>query len=246
MSKGNLDKYLSIYQNKCELPGIGGEVTFSPLTTNDVKKLLVYEDSEDPIIGEEILDNIIQSAVSSDIDVDSLYLQDRYFLFFEIRKATKGTKHSYQYQCPQCNNQSLQQIDLENIKSYSLDTDYSGEVKILNGNVTLTMDHILRKEQKEGFKNLKLKGLSPTAVQVELVLNSLAQGIKQIQTPEGVEDLTFQEKVEFIEKLPSPEYDTINKWFEDNKFGLDLVNDVTCPHCGHERKSEVSLQNFFS
>ena len=56
-------KYLNVHEFEAILPGSGEKVKFKPLTTAQIKKLLVYGDDESPLILEQALDDIINSAV---------------------------------------------------------------------------------------------------------------------------------------------------------------------------------------
>ena len=52
-------KYLNVYQFEITLPGTGELIQFKPITTGQIKKLLVYEDSENlNIIGKAVDEGI--------------------------------------------------------------------------------------------------------------------------------------------------------------------------------------------
>jgi hypothetical protein len=89
----NFQKHLDVYEKIVDLPSSGEKIKIKPITTNQMKKLLVYENESDPIFGEKILDEILNFSVVNK-DVKELVLQDRYFLFIEIRKLTKGSVHT--------------------------------------------------------------------------------------------------------------------------------------------------------
>ena len=92
--------YLNVYEFNTTLPGSGEEVTFRPITTGQLKKLLIYENETDPMVIEGALDDLISSCiVNEDFNINDLYLQDRFFLLVEIRKKSKGENYSFQYNC---------------------------------------------------------------------------------------------------------------------------------------------------
>jgi hypothetical protein len=207
----NLKKYLDIYKTTVKLPGSGEQVEISPLTTNDIKKLLVYEDQPNFILGEKIMDDILLESTESKIDIHNMYLNDRYFLFLEIRKITKGTEYSFQISCPQCGNQSVQTIDLNKIKVNTAVNDRESEVKILDDKITLHLDYVTRKEQFESFKELNLEGMNERQQRVELELAQFALHVKKIVTPEGEEKLSFKDKIEFLGELKDSEFEGIQE-----------------------------------
>ena len=83
-------KYLNVYEFETTLPGSGVTIKFKPITTGQMKKLLVYENETDPSMVEEAMDELINSSVSTEgFDVKDVWLQDRFFLLVEIRRKTK-------------------------------------------------------------------------------------------------------------------------------------------------------------
>lgn len=244
----NYEKYLQSYSFNTILPGSKEEIFFRPLTTNDLKKILIYENQQDPLVGEEILDQVITNVVSNEgFDVNKLYLQDRYFLFIELRKATKGTKHSFQHTCNDCGSQSIQKVDLENdlgVNNLDLDS-VEKELDLMSGNIKLEMGFPTREEQKKAFKTIPKK-LSNTQKQVEMLISDMASSIKKIITPEGEEDdVPIEKRMEFVGNLPGQEYDKITEWYNNNHFGIDLNVNIVCPHCGNNETKQVPLDNFF-
>lgn len=239
----NYQKYLETYKYSTELPSNNQVIEFRPLTTNDMKKLLVYENQKDPLLGEDILDSIINEVVLvENFNVEDLYTQDRYFLFIELRKATKGSKFTFPYTCSGCKNQSIQSIDLNNLTVKKMEMT-SEEVELLDGNIKLQMGFSTRKEQKDAYKTINKK-LRPTEKQVEMVLADISCSIKAIVTSEGIEEPPIEAKMDFIGNLPASEYDKITKWYRDNDFGIDLNITIYCPDCGKEETTQVPLNNF--
>jgi hypothetical protein len=244
MSEFNFQKYLKTYTNRIILPGSKEEIEIRPLTTNDMKKLLVYENEKDPLVGEKVLDQIINDAViSEDFNIEDLLLQDRYFIFIELRKLTKGSTYNFTYTCKNCKNQSLQTIDLDTIKVIQKE-DYQKELSLMDGNIKLEMGYVTRKEQKEAYSIID-KNLKQTQKQVEMILSDIACSIKSISTKEGKEEIPIKVKMELIGNLPGKEYDKIKDWYTENNFGFDFNVEIICPHCGHTENIDVPLDNFF-
>lgn len=242
----NFTKYLNVYEKTVTLPGSKEEVKIRPLTTNQVKKLLVYENETDPIIGEQILDDIIRFCVIDEtFDIGGLYLQDRYFLFIEIRKFSKGSLHTFEMICPQCKSQSIQKINLDDLKVINLEEDKIEKTLTILNVLKLNMGFIKRKDQIEAYKTIK-KGLSTSKKHVEMGLANMALSIQSIETPDGIdENLGVDLKMEFVGSLPTLEYEKLKAWFTENDFGIDLTITKKCPHCGHESNDNMPLTNFF-
>ncbi len=109
----NFKRYINVYEFETVLPGNGKTVKFKPISTGQIKKLLMYENAEDQAVIETALDEILAGCVlGEDFKTDNLYLQDRFYLLLEIRKATKGNTYQFQTVCPSCSSQSLQTVNL--------------------------------------------------------------------------------------------------------------------------------------
>lgn len=240
----NFQKHLNVYEKTVELPSSGEEVKIKPITTNQMKKLLVYENESDPIMGEVILDEILNFSLI-DRDVKDLILQDRYYLFVEIRKLTKGTSHTYSTDCPKCKSPNIQTIDLNKLIVNKPNKEADKFVTVLNGELKLNLEFPTRGLQIEGYNQIDPK-LSPSEKQVEMILANLAQSIVSIESSTGIdENIPVKDKMKFVGDLPGIDYDTIKNWFDENDFGIDLVIETKCQYCKFTNKHTLPLTNFF-
>jgi len=116
-------RYLNMYVFESELPSDGSIVKYKPITTGQIKKLLLYETADDTDTIEEALDDLINECViyPENFDVKSLYLQDRFYLLVEIRRATKGSHYTFQTKCPKCDSQTMHSINLGDLPLKKLD-----------------------------------------------------------------------------------------------------------------------------
>lgn len=195
MSEKNFKKYLNVYEFESELPGTGEVVKFKPLTTNQMKNLLQYENETDILKISEALDMLIESAViNEDFNIDNLYLRDRFKLLIDIRKKTKGEHYQFQFKCPQCNSQNLNNVDLDQLNVKKKENE-AGKVT-LNEEVSLEVEHITRKDEKEAMSSIQItENMTESEIEMEHWINALASSIRAIDTPEGRdEDLTFEDK----------------------------------------------------
>jgi hypothetical protein len=115
--------YVNMYEFETVLPGNGKTITFKPITTGQIKRLLLYETSNDAESIEKSLDNVItECVITPDFDIDDLYLQDRFYLLLDLRKATKGNTYSFQSKCTKCDSQTAQNINLNTLTVTKLET----------------------------------------------------------------------------------------------------------------------------
>lgn len=240
--------FVNVYEFDCILPGSNEEIKFKPITTGQMKSLLVYEGEKRPSKIEEALDKLITtSVISEDFDITKLYLQDRFYLLVELRKKTKGKIYQFDFTCPKCKSQSIQNIDLSNLAITKLDKRLSKKVKI-NDSITVEVGHIKRKDQMEAFKLVdKLPNLTETQKMAEVTLYTYAQVIETIITPDGEEkDINLMDKVFLLNNITQDGYTKVTEWFEKNEFGTDFTYMTKCIHCNDfEEKKDIPVSNFF-
>jgi len=200
MSEKNFKKYLNVYEFESELPGSGETVKFKPLTTNNMKKLLQYEDEKNLYKISEALDELIKlSVVDENFDIDNMYLRDRFKLLIDIRKKTKGEQYSFSFNCPECGSQNMNGVNLDELQVKKKDNDI-GKIDIYE-DVSLEVEHIKRKDEKEAISYISdIENLSESKVEIEHWVNTIASSILSIETPEGKdEDLSFEDKKYIVE-----------------------------------------------
>jgi hypothetical protein len=241
-------KYLNVYTFKCNLPGIEKEIEFKPITTGELKKLLVYANDDDPERIEDALDNLVKSCVvTEDFNIDDLYLQDRYYLLFEIRKKTKGETYKFEFKCPKCNSQNIEIIDLNNLKVVKLRDKESNNIVKLTDNLSIRMSNIIRGAQKEIYRKLRSLKKNDSQYNVDFSIYTISCGIVGIITPDGEDnDITLDDKKYLVENIPTGLYEKISDWYSDNNFGIIFEYDLKCKNCGYiSEKSKIQMSDFF-
>ena len=237
-------EYLNCYEFDVTLPGSGDILKIKPFTTGQLKKLLVYENDDDPLKIDIILDELINTSVTTKgFDLNLLTLQDRFFLLVELRKKSKGTKYQYKMICDKCKSQSLQNIDLSLLKMIPVPKDMSPVVK-LDDNITITMKYITRGSQKEAYATIPqtMKGATKIA---EMAMLSYASSIVSITTPKGESELGLIDRIYLINNMTQEMFDKVKKWILDSTYGVDFKYTAVCNNCPNTRTMEISLENFF-
>lgn len=246
MEQHKFVEYLNIYEFETVLPGSGETVKFKPLTTGQIKKLLVYENEDNIMVQEKAMDELISSCViSEDFIIDELYLQDRFFLLIEIRKKTKGEKYDFTYKCPECKSQILNSVSLDDLEIVKLSKDVDNSVT-LTDDIGVSLRHIKRKDFKAISKLIDVKGKSETQMNAEIETGLFAAGIELIATPDGIEEnIDIQSKMYLIDNVPTSAFEKIKKWYEDNDFGINMEMSASCINCGHKETTEIPMGSFF-
>ena len=240
--------YINVYDFSCELPGSKETVQFKPLVTGQIKKLLTYENETNYVVQEQALDDLILSSVSSEgFDIGELYIYDRLYLLMEIRKKTKGEILEFQVNCPECNSQSINKVDLNNLELKELEDD-SNKVVELSNKIKVHLRHIKRKHQKQEMTmNFFPRNLSDKQMAYMFQVLFHACAIDKIETPKGIDDnISMKDRVYFIEQIPINEMEKITEAVEEMSFGWKLEHKYKCMHCNYERIEPIPIQqNFF-
>jgi hypothetical protein len=281
----NFKRYLNCYEWETVLPGSGAKIKYKPITTGQIKRLLLYEDMDDAVAIENAMDNLVTECVITEgFNIKDLFLQDRFFLTVEIRNVTKGNKYTFPSTCMECGSQTFQTVDLAKLPVKKLKKDditiklpiqeaqpkKKGKLTVvetkpetektsvkkeeikpwnyikINDNIGITVKLITRKLQEAVMTSLQDKTLTDEQRLVEVNLLSYAGAIESIITPAGVEtDITFEDKIFFINKLIPSEKEKIDEWYISHDFGIDFKFKVKCIHCGNEAERVIPLENFF-
>lgn len=237
---------LNVYSFTCELPGTGEEVEFKPLTTGQLKRLLTYENEKNPLIQENAIDEIINSAIITDgISSERMFLEDRFYFLIQVRKKSKGEVIEFTNDCSECKSQSLIRLDLGDLPVIKKNEDELNELDLNNG-IKVKLKHITRGEQKQ-INPRVLKGLSETQMGAEMQLFTTALGIESVTTEDFGEEteLTLDDKKYLIENIPTNEYQKILDWGEDNFFGVKFNTQFSCVHCRHTEKIDIPMEQAF-
>lgn len=244
----NVRQFLNNYEFETILPGSGEVIKFKPMTTGQMKKLLLYEGVENSNTLESALDSLISSCVlTKPFDIKKLYLQDRFYLLVQIRIKTKGETYSFSYKCPKCGQTSVNAVNIEDLKV----TKKLEELPLLqiSDDLSLRLDHITRGDQLAAEYLVSKKKLSSEKEkQAEQITYTYAQAIKSFISPlEEVSDFPIEEKTFFLDNVEQDKYQEIMQWFEDTDFGIDFTFDMKCihPQCGFSERVSIPTYAFF-
>lgn len=246
--KNVLQDELNKYEFKYVLPGTKEIVKYKPLTTKDIKYLLIHENSNSMEAMEEVFDIILNNVLIDKVDIDEMYISDRYALIFELRKNSKGSIINLPiFTCPKCKSQSMDSFNLNGVDIKSLKDDIDNKIKIADS-ISIELDFIKRKHMKEIFAyQNKIKYKSNVEKAGDLVVISHAQYIDKIfENDNEVKDITLKDKIEFINLLPEHLFNKIADWISDNSFGLsELTHKKVCQHCGHTTQESIGINDLF-
>jgi len=243
-----LIQFLNPYSKQVELPSIGKSVEIKPITTGQMKKILSYEDGNDPFIIEDILDDIITGCVVDEwFNVDDITIQDRFTLIVEIRKITKGNTYTFNIECPKCKTELINNINLDELEFIPYPSEIDTRVK-LTDTLTVHLSYITRGIQKEATNMVRNdKSLNNDQKMVEMATYLFALSIISFDTPAGeIKDASIADKKELLDNLSEGMYNKINEWFDKYDYGVRFKYQPSCRFCGWKGEEEdIPLTGFF-
>jgi len=239
--------YINVYDFTCELPGSKEVIQFKPVSTGQIKKLLTYENETNYVVQEQALDDLITSSVLSEgFDIDEQYIYDRLFLLIELRKKTKGEVLEFQVNCPECNSQSINRVNLDELEIKKLENQENHIIEL--GEIKVHLKHMKRKDQKADIKpQMFPKGMKETQQAYMFQIAFHACAIDKIETPNGIdENISMQDRIYFIEQIPMGFMEVLKEEIENMGFGWKLQNKIECVHCKYKFTEDIPIQqNFF-
>ncbi len=243
--KFDVSQFQEIYEFDTILPGCGEPVRFRPLTTGQIKKVLAFENEENPMVISELMNTLIKEVVINDIDVHEIFLKDRAFLLWEMRNKSKGTRWETQYTCEKCKSQNLLVTDLSKFTIKNLDLHNVEYIIDIFPGLQLEMKFLKVIDELESLNFINAK-MSDSQKQAELTVVLHAAGInKIIKGDEIFEDLSLSDRKYFIEEMPTVVYESISNWYKENDYGVDFTIEHKCTSCGNVMKFEGSPDSFF-
>jgi hypothetical protein len=243
-----LIQFLNPYSKVVELPSISGSVEIKPITTGQMKKILSYEDNDDPFIIEDILDDIVRGCVTTEgFDIDNLTIQDRFLLLVEIRKITKGKDYTFNIDCPECKTELINNIDLDTLEINPYPDNIDTKVKLTDA-LSANLTFITRGMQKQAVEIVRSnKSLNEDQQMAEMATYLYALAITTFDTPAGeITDSPVEDKKELLDNLSETSYQAINDWFNKYDYGVVFKFKPFCRFCGWKGKEEdIPVSGFF-
>lgn len=241
-------KYLNKYEFKTVLPGSGEKITFKPITTGQMKALLVHENETEMGVIESILDQLMSECIISpkNFSIEDMYINDRFFFLIELRKYTKGTTYQFQYTCPKCSSQSIQTVDLKKLKVSKLPKKLNHVVK-LDDDISIELDFPKRKDQIKAYEILNsYEGEASEKMKTaELGMIVTALTMNSIITPDGEDrNASLEDKIYLLENITSEMFEKIGEWTTRN-FGVDFKATISCTKCEYGSDVAIPPENFF-
>lgn len=216
---------------------------YKPIYTQLTKKILKYSNKKDNREAvQDILDILIKDTCLTPIDIDEMYLGDRTYYLFELRKNSQSSTFDVTETCPECKSQFIQTIDLSKdfkVKEFSPE-NFDPLIKI-SKNYMIELEMLKRIHSKEAFKFVanveKQKGnkvkYSDEEKAADFNIAMLAISIKKIFDKDTeIPDLKITDKINLLSKIPQSIVQKIGEWHKEHSYGINEGKIIIkCPHC---------------
>lgn len=142
------------------------------------------------------------------------------YVLSRIRAYTLGEEIDFKFYCDKCKEPHEQKIELKNIFSYN----YNKIEEINFSGINIKLGPIKNKE----YYNKMIQENYSEADLIDFIL--------RIESINDEEVLSFESTMDFLENLDLDIFDNIIRVWEESKFKVNQIHEVTCPNCGDVQK----------
>jgi len=236
-----------IYEVK--LISTGKVVQFRPFLVKEQKLFLMASQSTDEKETIDVVKQVLNNCILSDINVDDLPTFDLEHLFMQLRARSVGEVVNLKYNCNNtlkddkgedkvCGGLVKFDLNILDIKP-TIDPDHNSKIEITD-KLGIVMKYPTLGMVKN-FDNLQSES-------IDTIMDVIVSCIDFIYDDEQMyyaKDSTKEELMEFVDNLQQDDLEKIQKFFTTMpKISKPL--DFKCGKCGYEEKIVVEgIQNFF-
>ena len=227
----------------------GKKVKYRPFLVKEQKLFLMASQSSDEKETIDVVKQVLNNCIISDIDVDDLPTFDLEHLFMQLRARSVGEVVNLKYNCNNtvkddkgedktCGGLVKFDLNILDIKP-TIDADHNSKIEITD-KLGIVMKYPTLGMVKN-FDNLQSES-------IDTIMDVIVNCIDFIYDDEQMyyaKDSTKEELMEFVDNLQQDDLEKIQKFFTTMpKISKPL--DFKCGKCGYEEKIVVEgIQNFF-
>lgn len=237
---------MSNYETVIKLPGghlysdhpeFAEPITLSMLTTKDEKK--IFGSSTD-----EAFRSVIKSITSPSIDINELTVQDRLFLFIEMRKHTYGTNYHVVDECEHCHTTSEFKVDLADLELINPEEELSREFDIT---LPISKDELTIKLLTYGdsLKNRKRAARVSKEIGTPISELEFSYNLESMIVKVNGEELESPKKTKYVNELVGMDSAFISHSIKQRNYGYSNHMIATCPSCGSDTTVDFELNSEF-
>lgn len=220
------------------LPSNGQAVKYRPFIMKEEKALLFAYQSEDEVVLNDTLKNVVKACTFESVDVDNIPIFDLEYIFVQLRINSVGGTATLLSKCDVCNSSTEFTVDLEQVKVDKRETHKNDFT--LFGKVGVVMKY----PTFEVVQRLRQLDLTNTDSIVDLIIEHIDY-IYEAEKKFPAAEQSREELVEFINNLTQAQLGMIKDFF-DTLPRLQYKTVHMCGKCGTPKDIKLEgLKSFF-
>lgn len=171
--------------------------------------------------------------------IQSLFAGDQDYMFVKLKELSMGTTFEFSYECPR--ESCRKTITTEMTTSEIPIIPYTGKSVFP---FELPRGYVDKKGVEHRKGTLRLATGLDRELFTPVYMKNKARGTTLMLVRLCKFDDGYVITEDVMSKFKTKDRDYLQKLLVSNSFGLDTVYEATCPSCGKEFKTGISLQNF--
>ena len=228
---------LNTVKYELEVPSTGETLQFRPFLVKEQKTLMIAQESEDEVVIQNALADVISACTFEKIDPWNVPSFDLEYIFLNVRGKSIGEMLEISVLCPDDMETRVPvKINLEEIE-VTIDDDHTNLVD-LDENIKMVMKYPTLKDVTRALTTDE--GLSQTEQMFKMVKMCVAE-IHDGETIYNHVDISDEDLEEFIDNMTTAHLEKVNSFFDTMP---KLFHTVKVMNPNTDVESEVTLQGF--
>ena len=228
---------LNTVKYELEVPSTGETLQFRPFLVKEQKTLMIAQESEDEVVIQNALADVISACTFDVIDPWNIPSFDLEYIFLNVRGKSIGEILEISVLCPDDMETRVPvKINLEEIE-VTIDDDHTNLVD-LDENIKMVMKYPTLKDVTKALTSDE--GVSQT-VQMFKMVKMCVDEIHDGETIYNHVDISDEDLEEFIDNMTTAHLEKVNSFFDTMP---KLFHTVKVKNPNTDVESEVTLQGF--
>jgi len=228
---------LNTVKYELTVPSTGKKLKFRPFLVKEQKTLMIAQESEDEVVIQNALADVISACTFDKIDPWNIPSFDLEYIFLNVRGKSIGELLEISVLCPDDMETRVPiKINLEEIE-VTIDDEHTNMIS-LDENIKMVMKYPTLKDVTKALG--EEEGVSQTEQMFKMVKMCVSE-IHDGETIYSHVDISSTDLEEFIDGMSTGHLEKVNNFFDTMP---KLFHTVTVKNPNTEVESEITLQGF--
>ena len=228
---------LNTVKYELTVPSTGKKLKFRPFLVKEQKTLMIAQESEDEVVIQNALADVISACTFDKIDPWNIPSFDLEYIFLKVRGKSIGELLEISVLCPDDMETRVPiKINLEEI-AVTIDDEHTNMIS-LDENIKMVMKYPTLKDVTKALG--EEEGVSQTEQMFKMVKMCVSE-IHDGETIYSHVDISSTDLEEFIDGMSTGHLEKVNNFFDTMP---KLFHTVTVKNPNTEVESEITLQGF--